>query len=589
MQKVVAITMVKNEMDIIESFVRHTLMFADSLLVADHHSTDDTVEILRLLQGEGLSLQVSTVTAEGYHQAEVMTELMYRAIQEHSADVVVPLDADEFLLMEGGSSGDLRQILQSLDLDKAYRVSWVDHEFVNTDDVLGRYALSCESRRATRPNFLPKVIVGRKTVIDHGLHLFQGNHLVAPFAEDGEGFATSFPHEELAGVYLAHFQWRSREQCASKAFCGWLTNVARFSKYSYYARYWRDSFRKYLSTGEIDLHRIENPVPAELSRYAGECELCYTSSAYSWIRNVLCLAESLASSYCQARVLSERPMVSILLLYAGNGEKLEASLSAAIRQSYPFCEFLLCSPEGDGSDEMDRLAKTYGKHGEISVLTGIDAGVMAERTRGKYVQWVREGDLLDREKVQKMVTVMETHSMVAVAGCLPNTTEDVYGSARQDFLPRHLAVLEQEEAIYLPGTDLRQFLLSEGYYVSYGLSGMLFRRNTMERLAWLRDCFCGPRPLMLTIWLKSITAKGQVALLAEPLVEARETTWSADDYILHEMEWFYLLESCMGKEILPKKDHEAAVRNFFRQREEMGEKLRHDATSELYRVYLSLA
>ncbi len=48
--------MVKNEMDIIESFVRHTLGFADLLIVADHKSTDRTREILESLQAEGLPL-----------------------------------------------------------------------------------------------------------------------------------------------------------------------------------------------------------------------------------------------------------------------------------------------------------------------------------------------------------------------------------------------------------------------------------------------------------------------------------------------------------------------------------------------------
>ena len=40
--KIIAITMVKNEMDVIESFVRHTLTFADELIVCEHRSSDAT-------------------------------------------------------------------------------------------------------------------------------------------------------------------------------------------------------------------------------------------------------------------------------------------------------------------------------------------------------------------------------------------------------------------------------------------------------------------------------------------------------------------------------------------------------------------
>lgn len=46
MNKIVAITMVKNEEDIIESFIRYTLTFADMILVVNHSSDDSTGEIL---------------------------------------------------------------------------------------------------------------------------------------------------------------------------------------------------------------------------------------------------------------------------------------------------------------------------------------------------------------------------------------------------------------------------------------------------------------------------------------------------------------------------------------------------------------
>lgn len=70
MKKIVAISMVKNEMDIIESFVRHTLGFADLLIVADHKSTDRTREILESLQAEGLPLIIEDV-AQARHVGNV--------------------------------------------------------------------------------------------------------------------------------------------------------------------------------------------------------------------------------------------------------------------------------------------------------------------------------------------------------------------------------------------------------------------------------------------------------------------------------------------------------------------------------------
>lgn len=48
MTRVAAICMVRNECDIIESFVRHNSAIFDYIYFLNHHSSDTTVEILKL-------------------------------------------------------------------------------------------------------------------------------------------------------------------------------------------------------------------------------------------------------------------------------------------------------------------------------------------------------------------------------------------------------------------------------------------------------------------------------------------------------------------------------------------------------------
>ena len=72
MNRIVAISMVKNEADIIECFVRHTLTFADAMIVAEQESFDDTGRILEKLAAEGLPLTVRRIHRTGHIQEEVM-------------------------------------------------------------------------------------------------------------------------------------------------------------------------------------------------------------------------------------------------------------------------------------------------------------------------------------------------------------------------------------------------------------------------------------------------------------------------------------------------------------------------------------
>ena len=61
MSFIAVVSMVRNEADVIESFVRHNLGWADRLYVAVHESSDETLSILQALQGDGLPIVLSEV------------------------------------------------------------------------------------------------------------------------------------------------------------------------------------------------------------------------------------------------------------------------------------------------------------------------------------------------------------------------------------------------------------------------------------------------------------------------------------------------------------------------------------------------
>ena len=69
-KKIFSISMVKNEMDIIESFVRYNTNVFDGMIIMDNGSTDDTLKILNLLAEEGLPIVVIEDAEKGFDKVK---------------------------------------------------------------------------------------------------------------------------------------------------------------------------------------------------------------------------------------------------------------------------------------------------------------------------------------------------------------------------------------------------------------------------------------------------------------------------------------------------------------------------------------
>jgi glycosyltransferase involved in cell wall biosynthesis len=95
--RIISLSMVKNEQDIIEPFARHNLAFLDAMIVMDNGSDDETRRILAELMRELPGLVVTDDPAFGYNQAERMARMLAAAQSVYRADYVLFLDADEFI------------------------------------------------------------------------------------------------------------------------------------------------------------------------------------------------------------------------------------------------------------------------------------------------------------------------------------------------------------------------------------------------------------------------------------------------------------------------------------------------------------
>lgn len=80
-KKLFSVGMVKNNVEVIESHVRYHFNILDGMLILDNGSTDGTLELLKLLEDEGLPLYVLEDKDREYEQALKINQLIKKAVK----------------------------------------------------------------------------------------------------------------------------------------------------------------------------------------------------------------------------------------------------------------------------------------------------------------------------------------------------------------------------------------------------------------------------------------------------------------------------------------------------------------------------
>jgi hypothetical protein len=204
--RLVAVSIVKNEADIIEAFVRHTRAWVDHHLVFDHDSTDGTRKILGALQKEGLPVSLFTDDALGNLQQVRSNELARLAVTRFGADWVVPLDADEILT--GPGRAHLETHLSAAVSDRPVSLHLVDYCPTLEDDAHEANPILRLRHRQKSASPTKKVIISAALVRDARTLTGKGSHVVH---QDG----TALPDQPLpAEFHLSHLALRSPQHQA---------------------------------------------------------------------------------------------------------------------------------------------------------------------------------------------------------------------------------------------------------------------------------------------------------------------------------------------------------------------------------------
>lgn len=219
--KIVSFTMVNNESEIIESFIRYNYNFVDEMVIIDNGCTDNTIKIIQKLIKEDYKITIFDESLEAYNQFRLDNKYLNKIINEFAPDIVLPLDADEFLIGDTNP----REILEKLDLNKIYYINWQWYVMTRNDNLsesfIPKRLTYCFDKPAWNyadKKAVTKVIIPARYYKSKGLTLSMGHHTV--FGNDNVDIVN------FDGLRLAHYRAISEAQIIYKTCCYTMRDIA---------------------------------------------------------------------------------------------------------------------------------------------------------------------------------------------------------------------------------------------------------------------------------------------------------------------------------------------------------------------------
>ena len=224
MKNIVAITHPRHEADVLESFCRHTLTFCDSILVfAGVRHADNTMEILEGLISEGMNIRLyhmNAPLAEVFSLARTNVMVKY-AFEQLGADLVLPLDPDEFLFHVDGINP--RIALERLPAEAEVFYEWRSFIYDRDPDCDSTFLPDFFTEYRTNHDwkYFKKTAISKLLFEKYSINTTPGSH----FLDYPSGEAA--PAYQAKELMLAHYPLRGTVQVMIKILTGELYNRAR--------------------------------------------------------------------------------------------------------------------------------------------------------------------------------------------------------------------------------------------------------------------------------------------------------------------------------------------------------------------------
>lgn len=265
----IAISIVRNEGDIISAWMSHVLALFDKVYIVDHISNDGTRQFLVELAKTHNNIQVFSFDQPGYFQSENINYLAEIISREYPDSWIFPLDADEFISIK--SRTEFLSHIKNIPKDKILKLKWKNCIPTRlTHDSQFEHLSTCLI--PSSPSIYHKVAIHSSCFNDKNWRFVQGNHGV----KDNSGVVID-ENNQIDLADILHVPIRGIDHFTLKCLQGYLAYDALPIRRNHSGQgfHWREMIEK------VSKQNILNPDQVrEFAALYGQPQL-YTSKGLS--------------------------------------------------------------------------------------------------------------------------------------------------------------------------------------------------------------------------------------------------------------------------------------------------------------------
>jgi Predicted glycosyltransferases len=244
-------------------------------------------------------------------------------------------------------------------------------------------------------------------------------------------------------------------------------------------------------------------------------------------------------------------------------------LESVLEQTYKHLEIIIC--DNGTNDQTEHLMHKYDKDCRIIYVRNKEAqskqanfAPFEALAHGEFLQWLMDDDVLDEDKIEKMVDVFLSNKGITLVSSNRRWIDE---TGKDLNVPKEIELDAKTRYTILDGRILGKSMLLELRNFIGEPSSALFRQSDLINQYWQAECRGYKTISDVVMWLE-LLEKGNCAFFQEPLSSYRRHTGqegqNLEVIILSRFEWLKLIDESYGKQyfLLTEEEYKLSLQKF---------------------------